>query len=65
MTAGVTLADAIAALVCEKRAVGYKYVSEERALARFRAFCVASSPAWTRSREPPSRRGSPRRGHGR
>ena len=31
----ITLADAIAGLVAEKRALGYKYVSEERALARF------------------------------
>ena len=36
MSAVITLADAIAGLVAEKRAVGYKYVSEERALARFR-----------------------------
>ena len=44
MTAGITLADAIAGLVAEKRAVGYKYVSEERALARFRAFCASEFP---------------------
>ena len=44
MTAGITLADAIAGLVAEKRAVGYKYVSEERALARFRALCASEFP---------------------
>ena len=44
MTAGITLTDAIAGLVAEKRAVGYKYVSEERALARFRAFCASEFP---------------------
>ena len=65
MTAGITLADAIAGLVAEKRAVGYKYVSEERALAASGRSAPASSPAWTRSRELPSRRGSPRRGRGR
>ena len=36
MSDEITLADAIAGLVAEKRALGYKYVSEERALARFR-----------------------------
>jgi integrase/recombinase XerD len=41
MTAAITLAGAIVGLVAEKRAVGYKYVSEERALARFRAFCAS------------------------
>ena len=44
MTAGITLADAIAGLVAEKRAVGYKYVSEERALARFEVFCAGEFP---------------------
>ena len=44
MTVEITLADAIAGLVAEKRAVGYKYVSEERALARFRAFCASEFP---------------------
>ena len=34
----ITLAEAITALVSEKRAVGYKYVAEERVLARFEAF---------------------------
>ena len=44
MTAEITLADAIAGLVAEKRALGYKYVSEERALARFEAFCASEFP---------------------
>jgi integrase len=44
MSEEVTLTDAIAGLVCEKRAVGYKYVSEERALARFEAFCASEFP---------------------
>ena len=44
MSAAVTLAEAISGLVCEKRAVGYKYVSEERALARFEAFCASEFP---------------------
>ncbi len=44
MTTGITLAEAIAGLVAEKRAVGYKYASEERALARFRAFCASEFP---------------------
>ena len=35
MSAEITLAGAITGLVTEKRALGYKYVSEERALARF------------------------------
>jgi integrase len=40
----ITLADAISGLVSEKRAVGYKYVSEERVLARFEAFCASEFP---------------------
>jgi integrase/recombinase XerD len=44
MSAAVTLADAISGLVSEKRAVGYKYVSEERVLARFEAFCASEFP---------------------
>jgi integrase/recombinase XerD len=36
--AGMTLADAIDALVTEKRAVGYKYDAERLVLARFQAF---------------------------
>ncbi len=38
MSAGVTLSEAIAALVGEKRAVGYKYDAEAQVLARFEAF---------------------------
>jgi len=38
-SARMTLAEAITALVAEKRAVGYKYVAEERVLTRFAAFC--------------------------
>ena len=44
MSADITLADAIAALVAEKRAVGYKYAAEERVLARFAAFCRGEFP---------------------
>jgi integrase len=44
MTAEITLAGAIAGLVCEKRALGYKYVSEERALSRYAAFCAGEFP---------------------
>ncbi len=44
MTVEVTLADAIAELVYEKRALGHKYVSEERALARYAAFCAGEFP---------------------
>lgn len=44
MSAEITLADAIAGLVCEKRATGYKYMSEERALARFESFCASEFP---------------------
>jgi integrase/recombinase XerD len=44
MTPDVTLADAITALVAEKRAVGYKYAAEERVLARFAAFCRNDFP---------------------
>src|ERR1700674_2702871 len=40
----MTMADAITTLGAEKRAVGYKYVSEERVLARFAAFCCAEFP---------------------
>lgn len=38
------MADAITALVAEKRAIGYKYAAEERTLARFAAFCCAEFP---------------------
>jgi integrase len=44
MTGEIELAGAIAELVAEKRALGYKYVSEERALARFHAFCASEFP---------------------
>lgn len=44
MSTGPTLADAIAALVAEKRAVGYTYAAEERVLARFAAFCRSEFP---------------------
>lgn len=44
MSAEITLASAIAGLVAEKRATGYKYVSEERALVRFEAFCATEFP---------------------
>jgi integrase/recombinase XerD len=40
----ITLADAITGLVAEKRALGYKYVSEERALARYAAFSASEFP---------------------
>jgi integrase/recombinase XerD len=35
----ITMTEAITALVTQKRAVGFKYVAEERVLARFAAFC--------------------------
>ena len=41
---GVTMAEAITALVAEKRAVGYKYDAEERVLARFAAFSGSQFP---------------------
>lgn len=44
MSPETTMADAIIALVAEKRVVGYKYVAEERSLARFLAFCRARFP---------------------
>jgi integrase/recombinase XerD len=44
MSADLTLAGAIAGLLGEKRALGYKYVCEERALARFDAFCASEFP---------------------
>ena len=44
MSPDITLADAITALVAEKRAVGYKYDTEEKVLARFAAFCRAGFP---------------------
>ena len=44
MTAGITLTDAITALVTEKRAVGYKYHAEQQVLARFEAFSRGQFP---------------------
>lgn len=44
MSAAITLAGAIAALVGEKRAVGYKYDAEARVLARFEAFTRREFP---------------------
>jgi site-specific recombinase XerD len=44
MNDGLTLAGALTALAAEKRAVGYKYDTEERVLARFEAFCRAEFP---------------------
>ena len=44
MSPEITMADAITALVTEKRAVGYKYDAEERVLARFEAFSGSQFP---------------------
>ena len=44
MSVGVTLSDAITALVGEKRAVGYKYHAEARVLTRFEAFHRGAFP---------------------
>jgi integrase/recombinase XerD len=44
MTPGMTLAEAIAALVAEKRAVGYKYRTEQEVLARFEVFSRSEFP---------------------
>jgi hypothetical protein len=44
MTAGITLTEAITALVTEKRAVGYKYHAERQVLARFEAFSRSEFP---------------------
>jgi integrase/recombinase XerD len=44
VSAEITLADAITGMVGEKRALGYKYVSEERVLARFQVFCAGAFP---------------------
>jgi integrase len=44
MTPDLTLADAIAALVEQKRAVGYKYAAEALVLARFERFCRGEFP---------------------
>jgi integrase/recombinase XerD len=45
MSTDITMADAITALVEQKRAVGYKYAAEARVLARFAAFCHSEFPA--------------------
>lgn len=42
--AGLTLSEAITALVAEKRAVGYKYRAEQQVLARFEAFTHREFP---------------------
>jgi integrase/recombinase XerD len=44
MSPGITMADAITALVEQKRAVGYKYAAEARVLARFETFCRNEFP---------------------
>jgi hypothetical protein len=44
VSAEITLSGAITGLVAQKRALGYKYVCEERALARFGAFCASEFP---------------------
>src|SRR2546429_9578667 len=44
MSPDITMADAITALVEQKRAVGYKYAAEARVLARFAAFCHSQFP---------------------
>ncbi|WP_131785790.1 hypothetical protein [Protofrankia symbiont of Coriaria ruscifolia] len=44
MSTEITLTGAVMALVAEKRAVGYKYDTEERMLARFAAFTRGEFP---------------------
>jgi integrase/recombinase XerD len=44
VSAGITLSDAITALVAEKRAVGYKYHAEQQVLTRFEAFSRGKFP---------------------
>ena len=44
MTAATTFAEAIMALVAEKRAVGYKYHAEQQVLARFEVFSRSEFP---------------------
>jgi integrase/recombinase XerD len=44
MSTGITMADAITALVEQKRAVGYQYAAEARVLARFETFCHSEFP---------------------
>jgi len=51
MSADITLAEAITALVAEKRAVGYNYDAEARVLARFEAFNRREFPGLDTSTE--------------
>ena len=44
MTVGITMSEAITALVAEKRAVGYQYQAEQQVLARFEAFSRSEFP---------------------
>ena len=44
MSPETTMEGAITGLVAEKRAVGYKYVAEEKVLSRFLAFCCTELP---------------------
>ncbi|MGH2860714.1 MAG: tyrosine-type recombinase/integrase [Solirubrobacteraceae bacterium] len=44
MSTQITLHDAIAGLIAEKRALGYRFLSEERTLARFQVFCASEFP---------------------
>jgi integrase/recombinase XerD len=44
VSTGITMSEAITALVSEKRAVGYKYDAEARVLARFEAFSRREFP---------------------
>jgi len=44
MTPDITLGGAITALIGEKRAVGYKYATEAKVLARFETFCRGEFP---------------------
>ena len=44
MSPAITMDGAITALVAEKRAVGFKYDTEERVLARFAAFSASQFP---------------------
>ena len=44
MSPAITMDGAITALVAEKRAVGFKYDTEERVLSRFAAFSASQFP---------------------
>jgi len=44
MTVGITMSEAITALVAEKRAVGYQYQAEQQVLARLEAFSRSEFP---------------------